>query len=102
MKKELGPCPICQRTMYDDGSVDKHHFVPKSRGGRETEYVHKICHSKIHSLFTEKELAEEYKTAEKLREHPEIRKFLKWVSSKDPSYYDRSKRSNRKPPRKRK
>ncbi|MCB0650614.1 MAG: HNH endonuclease [Saprospiraceae bacterium] len=102
MKKELGSCPICQRLMYDDGSVDKHHFIPKSKGGRETEYIHKVCHSKIHSLFTEKELAAEYKTAEKLREHPEIQKFLKWVSSKGPSFYDRSKRSRSKPPGKRK
>lgn len=102
MKKELGSCPICERLMYDDGSVDKHHFIPKSKGGRETGYIHKVCHSKIHSLFTEKELAVEYKTAEKLREHPEIQKFLKWVSSKSPSFYDKSKRSRSKPAGKRK
>jgi len=101
MKKEMGSCPICQRLMYDDGSIDKHHFIPKSRGGKATEHIHKTCHSKIHSLFSEKELAKEYRTAEKLREHPEIQKFIKWLSSKDPSFYERSKTAHRKPNKKR-
>lgn len=39
-----GKCPICGREMYDDGkAVNRHHFVPKSRGGKEQFFVHTIC-----------------------------------------------------------
>ena len=64
MNKEIGICPICNRMMIEGPSVDKHHFVPKSEGGVDTVFIHRVCHSKIHSLFTEKELAEEYNTPE--------------------------------------
>ena len=37
--------------------------------------MHRICHSKIHSLFTEQELRDSYDTLEKLRAHPEVAKL---------------------------
>lgn len=86
----IGICPICNREMLDDGSSDRHHFYPKCKGGRETEWIHKICHRKIHSIFTENELANNYNTAESVKSHEEIKKFIKWVSKKDPNFYDRS------------
>ena len=86
----IGNCPICDREMWKDHFVDKHHFYPKCKGGRETEYVHQVCHRKIHSVFTENELAKQYNNAESVKEHPEIIKFVKWVSKKDPDFYDRS------------
>ena len=92
----IGDCPICEREMWKDHFVDKHHFVPKCRGGRETEWVHKVCHRKIHSVFTEKELEKKYNNAESVREHPEIQKFIKWVSKKDPDFYDSTVTHNRK------
>lgn len=79
---ELGLCPICNRMMYIGKSVDRHHFIPKSKGGKETEYIHKICHSKIHSLFTNSMLEKEYNTPEEIRKHEEMQKFIKWVSKK--------------------
>lgn len=30
----LGPCPLCGRPMIAGPSVDRHHWVPKSEGGR--------------------------------------------------------------------
>jgi hypothetical protein len=31
-----GACPICDRDMYDAAkSIDRHQFIPKSRGGKE-------------------------------------------------------------------
>lgn len=92
----IGYCPICDREMWKGDSIDKHHFVPKSQGGKKTKFVHKICHSKIHSLFSEKELALFYNTPQKLKQVDEIKKFIKWVSKKDPDYYDRSIRSKKK------
>lgn len=56
-----------------------------------TARLHKVCHSKIHSVFDNKELAKKYNSAEALLEHPEIQKFVAWVRSKDPSFYDRGR-----------
>ena len=70
---------------------DEHHVIPKSKGGSETVYLHRICHSKIHSVFTLTELRNYYKEIDKVKEHPEIQKFIKWVSGKPPSFYKRTK-----------
>jgi hypothetical protein len=92
----IGNCPICEREMWKGPSIDRHHFMPKCKGGRETEYVHKICHRKIHSLFTEAELAKEYYDPEKVIAHPEMQKFIVWVRKKEPDFYDKNKDHNRK------
>ncbi|MFL5814093.1 MAG: HNH endonuclease [Bdellovibrionia bacterium] len=60
-------------------SLNEHHLVPKSLGGREKYVIHKTCHQKIHSVFTEKELEKEYHTFERLLSHPEMNKFVRWV-----------------------
>lgn len=94
-KASLGPCPICDRDMPDDSAIcDKHHFLPKCRGGVETQYVHRICHRKIHSLFTEKELEKDYHDPIRVRAHPEMAKFIAWVQKKLPEYNDHSITSN--------
>ena len=82
--------------MWKGDSIDKHHMVPKCRGGKETEYLHKICHRKIHSIWTEKELEKEYNDSEKIKEHEEMQNFIKWVNKKEPDFYDRNERHNRK------
>lgn len=84
----IGKCPICDRDMIKGDFVDKHHFYPKCKGGKETEYLHKICHRKIHSLFTEKELFRKYNNADEIKKHPDIITFIKWVSKKDNDFYD--------------
>jgi hypothetical protein len=97
MKTEvIGPCPICEREMRRGPSVDKHHLVPKCRGGKETEYMHRICHRKIHSLWTEKELEREFNDPEKIKAHEEMQKFIKWVSKKEPDFYDKNESHGRK------
>ena len=96
MENIIGLCPICDREMIEGYFVDRHHFCPKCRGGRETEWVHKICHRKIHSVLTTKELEREYNNAEMVRSHPEIKKFIIWVSNKEPKFYDKNFTHNRK------
>jgi len=98
-KVEKGICPICSRVMYEGNSINKHHLVPKSRGGVSTEYLHRICHAMIHSLWSEKELAQHYDSAEKIIASPRMQKFIAWVQKKDPLYYERtisSREKNRK------
>lgn len=92
----IGQCPICDREMWKGPSIDKHHLIPKCKGGKETEYMHKICHRKIHSIWSEKELARDYNNPETIKEHEEMQKFIKWVKKKEPDFYDKNEQHNRK------
>jgi hypothetical protein len=86
----LGPCPLCGRDLVEGPSVNAHHLIPKTYKGNVTVLVHTICHSKIHSVFTEWELYHHYHTIERLRAHPEIEKFIHWVARKDPEFKSRN------------
>ncbi|WP_404381978.1 HNH endonuclease [Caenispirillum salinarum] len=88
----VGPCPLCGRPMVAGPSLDRHHWVPRSQGGREQTLMHRICHRKIHSVLTERDLAAAYDSPDALRTHPEIARFLKWVRKKPPEYMDRHRR----------
>lgn len=79
--------------MIEGLSADEHHLVPKEFGGRKHPIViiHKVCHNKIHSVLTNRELWRSYNTIELLREHAEIRKFIKWIKKKDPEFMDISR-----------
>lgn len=94
--KEIGPCPLCGRVMFDDSSVNKHHLIPKTFGGREVFQIHVVCHTKIHSVFTERELQHHYHTWERLKEHEEIQKFIKWVRKKPADFKTRHHQAARK------
>lgn len=88
-------CPICGRPI-PPGQLDEHHLVPKLKGGKVTQALHRICHRQIHALFTEAELAQHYSTAEALLEHPEIQKFVAWVKKKPNDFLEAVRMSNRK------
>lgn len=90
-------CSLCNRPI--EGKQSKHHLVPVLVGGKDSETVllHQICHDKIHSVFTERQLAYEYNTISKLLEHEEIKKFVTWVSKKANDFYDSSKKNKSKP-----
>lgn len=94
----IGNCCICDRPMVKGGFVDEHHLIPKAKNGKHTEKItiHRICHSKIHSIWTESELAGYYHTPERIKEHPDIQKFIKWVQKKPDDFYIKTKMANRK------
>ncbi|MDR3406638.1 MAG: hypothetical protein P4L99_29405 [Chthoniobacter sp.] len=86
-----GKCAICER----EEKLTRHHLIPRTRhhnkrNKREFDRatVKKVagicrpCHSQIHALLTEKELERDYRTVERLRDHPEIRKFAAWIATK--------------------
>lgn len=87
-------CPLCGRPI-PRSQRDAHHLIPKSKGGRETLYLHRICHRHIHAHFTEAELAASHATIDALQAHPDIAKFVDWVRSRPPDYYDRAHTSRR-------
>ncbi len=89
-------CPLCERPIPNH-EESAHHLVPKCKGGRETEVMHRVCHRQIHALFSETELATTYNTAEALLAHPEMLKFVEWVKKKPNGFYQRAARSGRRP-----
>lgn len=88
MSTSLGSCPLCGREMIAGPSVDRHHLIPVSRGGTETEHMHRVCHSKIHHTFSEKQLEKEFSSVERLLENDDIQKFVAWVQKKHPEFID--------------
>lgn len=81
-KEILGDCPLCSRPMIKGPSVDEHHFIPKCKGGKEKQYLHKTCHRFIHAQFTESELSKVYNTPEKLLSVEIIQNYMKWLQKK--------------------
>ena len=95
----MNKCTICGRELVPGPTIDEHHLIPKTHGNRDKQayekdniiLIHKICHSKIHHTFSENELYTYYHTVERLLEHEEIQKFIKWISKKDPEFMDKNK-----------
>ncbi len=78
MQTDVFQCPVCDRECdWVEGS--RHHVLPKSQGGRETQTICRDCHRQIHRLFTVKELARQYKTLEALKVTPEMQTWIHWV-----------------------
>jgi 5-methylcytosine-specific restriction protein A len=71
-------CELCQRQVR---SVSRHHLVPREEGGRHgpTVALCQPCHSTVHLLLTNRDLARRYATVEALRQAPELQKYLQWV-----------------------
>jgi hypothetical protein len=78
-------CWLCARPM--GAVIEWHHPIPKSRGGREKQPIHPICHQAVHSNFTNSDLEKRFSTAETLLAHEEIRRFVDWVVSKPPDFH---------------
>ncbi|WP_256077732.1 hypothetical protein [Massilia sp. YIM B04103] len=88
-------CPLCGRPL-GTVNIDRHHLIPKTFKGKEQFEIHKICHRKIHSVLTERELLRAYHTWEALRTHPDILTFIAWVARKPPEFYVRTETSSSK------
>lgn len=92
-------CSICNRVMVEGPTINEHHLVPKTHGNRDKRarerdnlvVIHKICHDKIHSTFSEYDLTNYYHTIDRLVEHSEMQKFIKWVRKKNPKFVDTHK-----------
>jgi hypothetical protein len=78
-------CSLCRRPL--GVKVEAHHLTPKAFGGRETVALHPICHRKIHTTLSEREIFRAYRTIEALRGHEEIARFIAWVGEKDPDFH---------------
>ena len=87
-------CPLCGRGI-PASQRDLHHLVPKLKGGRETQALHRICHRQVHALFSEAELARTYNTAEALLSHEAVQAFVRWIKDKPEDFSERARMSRR-------
>ena len=88
-----GRCAICGRENLE---VTKHHLVPKSQIRRisrrrkvspfqlrnDIVWTCLACHGHIHSVLSEKELADSFYTLELLVSQEDVSKFVDWVSKR--------------------
>ena len=90
-------CELCEREV--DQST-RHHLVPKQKFNKKWKRIYgKLkrkhwevsiqvcipCSKQIHAIFTNKELAQNYNTLEKLKSAEQIQKWINWVRKKNPS-----------------
>lgn len=88
----MGVCELCARTVE---RRTRHHLIPRSRHRKKrtrrnftreqmqcVALLCPACHRQIHKTFTEKELEQEFNSIQKLREHPDIGRFVRWIESK--------------------
>lgn len=98
-----GSCELCQRTGLD---LTRHHLIPVSRHNKartkrsfsreemtsDIAMLCRPCHSQIHRLFENQELASYYHTIARLQDHSEVQKFIQWVKKRPPSLKIRVRR----------
>jgi hypothetical protein len=90
-------CELCEREILP-GDESSHHLIPRSRGGEygDTAILHSICHKQIHALFRDKDLERRYNTMDKLKEQPDVDRFVNWIGRKDPCFNMKIRIANRK------
>lgn len=78
-------CWLCERPL--GARVQRHHPVPKGKGGRQTVPVHPICHRAIHAALSNGALARIGADVAALQADPGIAAFLRWIADKPPDFY---------------
>jgi len=90
----MKPCSLCGRPA----PTTRHHVVPKCRRRNKmpaeakenigtTKNFCRDCHRAVHVIFTEKELAAQYFTVDKLMADPRVQKFVAWIRKKPPTTF---------------
>jgi hypothetical protein len=60
--------------------LTRHHLRPKEHGGTETALFCTSCHQQVHALFSNRTLAQQLDTLEKLRREPQIQAYVRWAA----------------------
>lgn len=83
-------CELCGRSM---SNLTQHHLIPRTRHRNKRVqkqfsradmltrilWVCRPCHSHIHTVLSEKELAMYFNTRTALLQHPDILRFVEWI-----------------------
>lgn len=81
-------CELCEREME---ALTAHHLIPRQNSKRKkadpgpTIDICSACHRQIHTFFDNKRLAQELNTLEKLKNDPQMEKFISWVQKQKPN-----------------
>jgi 5-methylcytosine-specific restriction protein A len=97
MPEEDRICNLCDRP-FRRPQLTKHHCLPRAKGGtsEDVELLCPQCHGMVHATFTNATLAILYPTIAKLREAPELEKYLRWVKKQPSSRRKRNRPRRRK------
>jgi hypothetical protein len=76
-------CELCEREVE---KITVHHLIPKQKKGHHGPKIRicSACHRQIHNLFDNTRLAQELNSVEKLRNEPQMQKFITWVRKQNP------------------
>lgn len=100
-------CELCGRAV---AQLTRHHLIPRSRHGNRrnkrdfdrTEVQRRIawlcrpCHDHVHAVLDEKTLERAFNTLERLRNHPDVARFVAWIASRPADFRPpRGRRSRR-------
>lgn len=71
-------CKLCKRIVPE---ITEHHLIPKEKGGKyyPTTMLCKMCHSQIHALYSNRELAARLFSIERLKNDKSIKKYLNFI-----------------------
>eukprot|EP00730_Choanoeca_flexa_P008829 TRINITY_DN12546_c0_g1_i1.p1 TRINITY_DN12546_c0_g1~~TRINITY_DN12546_c0_g1_i1.p1 ORF type:complete len:274 (+),score=58.86 TRINITY_DN12546_c0_g1_i1:1451-2272(+) len=83
-----GTCELCERQV----ALTRHHLIPRTTHSKYLKTFTKAqlntvamlcrpCHSAVHRLFTNAELAETYNTIEVLKQQPRVQKWIAYAKS---------------------
>ena len=90
-------CELCEREVE---RLTVHHLIPRQKTKRKnaepgsTAKICSACHRQIHNLFDNTRLAQELNCLERLKDEPQMAKFLCWVKKQDPNKRVRVHRGN--------
>jgi hypothetical protein len=94
MEQKPECCELCGRSGE---YLNFHHLIPRTLHSNKwfekrytKEYMRshgvwickKDCHKNIHVFITEKDMGLTYNTVEKLLEHPQVKKYVDWISKR--------------------
>ena len=95
--KAPSPLPaVCELCFRESEKFTVHHLVPRSRGGKfgPKATLCLTCHRTLHALFSEATLAKELESLDRIRTHPEMDSYLKWVKKQKGPANFRVRRAN--------
>ena len=71
-------CELCNREVP---FITEHHLIPKERGGKhyDTAKFCKMCHTQIHALYSNRELAARLFSIKRLQSDDGIKKYLNFI-----------------------
>jgi hypothetical protein len=83
-------CELCGLTM---ASLTQHHLIPRTRHRNKRAqkqfnrsemltrilWVCRLCHSHIHTVLSEKELAMHFNNRTALLQYPDIQRIVEWI-----------------------